>query len=449
MSPQPDETTAATATAPGEPSPESTSDMPFRDPQDLDPGEPETIKPEDVDHDFDAPGKSRDDIYKHAQELRTEEVGPEVEELPPEQQKQVLAMEQMAQGIDPAEAEAEALAKRMEAEAAGETIEGDVPAVQSTDPGVDTDGETVTLTIYGQQVDVTSQQIEEAGGKVALQKQLGAAMKFSRLSTYEANLRELDQRLAEREQMLSQGLDQNGQPLAPPSTVTEPTQPPAGAGGEVTDEEIDALTKEFSDGIFSGTQEEADGKIRSVISKVMRGRGQAATPTKEELVGETVAELRRLNLLSTPDDPGETARLNANAMFREEYKEFQEDTDPIAFRTVQAEIQEVRRSPVMAGRPLPEVVRMAADRVRKRFAGQPVESLDFRMDTEEARSAETTGERLVTGSIPGRLTLKKRTVMPPTQAGQRNEPPPEKSSKQSNSAYVNQMRQNRGQAGTG
>ena len=116
-----DETNAATATAPGEPTPESPSDGSVREPQDLNSGKPEPAADDGIDHSMDAPGKSRDDIYQHARNLRNAEVGPDIDQLDPVQQKQVRSMELMAKGIDPDEVEAQeksdALARAMEAEA--------------------------------------------------------------------------------------------------------------------------------------------------------------------------------------------------------------------------------------------------------------------------------------------------------------------------------------------
>jgi len=320
---------------------------------------------------------------------------------------------------------------------------------------VDNNGETTTITVYGKKIDVTQEDIDNAGSIRELQIKLAGDEKLQRASTLQASLSEYHESLDEREATLAQqeanlkaGLDRNGNPLNQSSTRTDYPDLPNGGEGGTVEADAQELAAEMAESFFeSDSVEEAQEKLTSAISKIMSGRGHTATPITEEAINTAVQEQVQRALseqtATTDEDLVEQDRIAANQVFVDEFADLASNVNPHGFTMVQAEIEKVKNAPIMFGRPMTEVVRLAGERTKALLKGDVPSPLDFSTDPDQVPVEQVPNPN----HIEGRLAHKERTVpsQPQTSNSQRHEVLTESVSAD-NSAYVASLRKSRGLA---
>ncbi len=399
-------------------------------------------KGEKVDPELDSPTQTRDDIYSKSDANRHSESDLTQIEDPKARANLQMVTDQAAGIAHPEE--------YYQAIAAGEDPDApEVVAAVEDEPGksipaktVDTNAEMVTLVVYGQEVDVTQQDIDDAGGTAELQKRIAASVKLEKAADYEKSLRTyegtLNQRLAEvqkREAALTRGK------VSPPGTDRDQNKPPQ--RGALSDAELDGIADELVSGMFSGSEEEAKKQVASALSKVT-GRDNNPYPDRDELVGAVADELQRRGQMdSAGGNLPRTDVTTANEMFVKSYPELQSNADYPAFRMVQAEIEQVASSPIMRGSSQEEIVREASERVRMRLAGGKPEELNFSDDDIPGGTSPDVLER-----IGDRLRLKSRSIVPRSMGSQRRTAPETTPKRNTGSDYVAAARKARGQPAT-
>jgi len=305
---------------------------------------------------------------------------------------------------------------------------------------VDSNAETDTIRVYGQDIEVSQEQIDQAGGKTELQKQVAADVRMQRVSTYEAKLRSWDTDLQEREARLKAAAEAPTD-TPPAAEETGNQKPPAGATGEIEQELLETVAEKLVTGVFSGSEAEAKKQVAEALSEVLSGRNQqVSTPTEDELVDKTLARLRDEGQISSPEPTPQTDPevVEANRVFAEEYPHLTFEENPDAYAAAEAQLQRVTDSPLFADASLNEIVREACDRTDKMLKGEPLESLDIRpTDTEKDMETQI---------VEGRLVLKRRTRVPVGRASAPHTPAPEPKSKpESGSDFVRKQRELRNQ----
>jgi len=395
---------------------------------------------QEVDPELDSPTKERADIYSKSDSNRRNESNiDQIED--PVQRANLLMVSDQAAGIAHPEEYYQAIAAGKDPDAI-QVEPADAPglvAKPSSAKTVDTNEEMRTLIVYGQEIDVSQKDIDDAGGVAELQKRISASVKLEKAATYEKSLRTyegtLDQRLAEiqsRETALNRGN------YTPPGPDQDQNRPPS--KGALSDAELDSVADELVSGMFSGSEEEAKKQVASALSKVT-GRDNNPYPDRDELVGAVADELQRRGQM---DNAGtglpRSDVVTANEMFVRTYPELQSNTDYSAFRMVQAEIELVASSPIMRESSQVEIVREASERVRTRLSGGTPEDLRFSDDDLSGGEAPDVLER-----IGDRLRLKSRSIVPRSLGSQRRVTSETTPKRNTGSDYVAAARKARGQ----
>ncbi len=297
--------------------------------------------------------------------------------------------------------------------------------------GIDPAPEMTTINVYGMREEVPTADIVAAGGISTYQKERAADIKLQRLTTFEASLRGLDSQLSER----AANLEREAQTPAQAGTgVTESS--PTDAQGDTAD--IDALSTQLTNAIYSGDREAAQSQIKSVLASVRTDAvraAQAVVPQPAAASGPTAEQIAA----------DTRARNEANAVFLNEFSDL--DT-PVLKKAALDMVQAVSADPIMRDRPLSEITREACSRVRedvfKGVAPPPV-----------IPAVPGTQNPLITAPVQAagpndlgtRLDLKRRTVVTPsTEAhGRVVEPTATDQRPPTNAEVVANMRKARGQ----
>ena len=379
-----------------------------------DPAEPAPLPPQRI---------SRDEIYANAKRNRDTTIESDMQGMTEEDRQHFERMNAEMRGEDWSGKAAQDAPER--AAAAQQEAAQDQPArqdpPQSADPALDGGEETVSIIVYGMREEVPRSEVEAAGGIEAYQKNRAADEKLRRLTTYEASLRDLDHSLQEQADRL-----RRSPPAREPAGGTDPS--PTDDPNSADEKELAA---EIVKGFYSGDEEEAIEKLSSAFTRLKSGANRAAQPTSQE---QPAAQQQR------PDQQlsyNERDLEDANAVFANEFGDLQ---TPVLRSAVLAMVNEVEREPLMRGRPLAEVTREAAMRVRndvRRVNSQPA-------NDPAPRSSVPT-------DLGERMELKSRTVVAPLHQASQRAPSGESEEPQfpSNSEYVQQMRQRRNQPRTG
>ena len=405
---------------------------------------PEDPKPGDVVKDKPVELKgddSRDDIYNKFREQRVEDE--DISGLTEEQQKHVerMRLEASGEGEDPLpnHGQPDDIEERVDMADPANERPGQVDEVkpkqekpaETAPEGVDTDSDLVTITVYGINEQIPRSEIDAVGGVQKFQKMRAAEVRMERAATYEASLRkyedsvqqrnaELDEReatLAAREKALGTGLPDGVQPNTAESTGS-----------------LDEQARAVVHSIYAGDEEDAVKKMTDLLAS--RDRNSAMT---EEQVEGAVRRVLAETSTAAPGTPmGESEEARANQVFANEFSHLNTHSGRTA---ILAMTEELRKDPVMYGRPLDELTREAGRRVTE----------DFGM-TYQAKppTPAPQAENSAPADLAERHQRKSRQVVVPgtPAAGQhaRHQPEPEPNTAPmaNNQAYIQTMRKNRG-----
>lgn len=380
------------------------------------------------------PKVSRDDIYAKAKTGRAAEIEGDLADMTDAQRQHYDRMIAEAGGDvqDPfAQPEEPQLPPDQPQAAPNQPpAQGQQPGNQPNQ-GIDTPAETTTITVYGMQEQVPTADIEAAGGIAAYQKQRAADVRLERLATYEASLRNWERQLSTQAHDAQHGATpaQRGAGQPEPSTTDVP--------GDSVD--VGELADSLTDAIYSGDREEAAAKLKDAFATVSREAvraAQAAMPAQPNASPEA----------QRAQEQERAARAEANAVFAREFSDL--DT-PVLRQAVLNAVNDVSHDPVMIGRPLAEITREAAGRVREDVYGSRDAPPGYQPPPSQAAGAALHQQPVTPPKqdLAGRHALKRRTVVNPlTEASGRSPAPPSNEADfPSNSDWVAQLRKGRGQ----
>lgn len=371
---------------------------------------------------------TRDEIYAKAKRQQEQEIAQNLDAMSPEDRMQYDRMvAEAGGGPDPYAAEEtppdtpEQAAQAQQQEAQAQPAQQQTP--QSADPALASNEETVSIIVYGMREEVPRSDVEAAGGIEAYQKNRAADEKLRRLTTYEASLRDLDRQLQDQADRI-----RRSPPARDPAGGTDPS--PTDDPNSADEKELAA---EIVKGFYSGDEEEAIEKLSSAFSRLKSGVTGATRPTLPE---QPAAQQQYYPQQPAQRGPSQTDMNEANAVFANEFGDLQ---TPVLRSAVLAMVGEVQREPLMRDRPLAEVTREAAMRVRADVKGVRPEQ------------PQTYRESTVPTDLGERMQLKSRTVVAPLHQASQRAPTGEADEPQypSNSEYVQQMRSRRNQPRTG
>ncbi len=378
------------------------------------------------------PRTTRDEIYEKARALKQEEISDGQQSMSEEDRAHYDRMNAELRGEDwsgqtpPAPTDTPEQAQVAQQQAAqAEPARQDPP--QSTDPALAPEQDTVTIIVYGMREEVPRADVEAAGGIDAYQKNRAADEKLRRLTTYEASLRDWDSQLAEQADRVRR---------SPPARASAGSEDPSPTDDPNSAENLRDLASEVADGFYSGDRDEAVEKLTAAFERVQARSTGATRPTSPE----PPAAQPEYQPAPAPQQQGPTQQDmdRANAVFASEFGDL---NTPVLRSAVLAMVGEVQREPLMRGRPLDEVTREAAMRVKADVMGvRPPQP-----GNDPVRS------QTVPTDLGERMHLKSRTVVNPLHQAAQRAPSGEPDEPQypSNSEYVQQMRERRNQPRTG
>jgi len=402
---------------------------------------------------------ARNDIYKKAADERTNQDQMRTEDMDPEEKalhdQHIRRMELEAQGdnhpdvesgeqtinqVDPYSEEEPAAVSdpNQPAEPAVDPSQGYVPAALQ---GVDLSAETTTIVVFGEQMEVPTSEVVDAGGIGAIQKSKAADIRLTRLAEEQDRTRDWQNRLQDLQAQLMAGqVPQNSQ--SPDGNAPEETGAP----------DYLETAKTIVASMYEGNEDEAAQKLAETFSEMnRREQNQLATGSPEELrrmVHEAVASTRAEEQQVSDD----SARQAANDAFRNEFPDLL--YDPAKKAATQAEIELVRQDPIMRGQPMEAVVREAGYRSRAKFAGHTVPQSPshgpapvIQLSNEPSVAANAPAP--VPSDVPvndlnSRLELKRRTVITPSAQGAAPTTAPTEPTTATGADIVAQMRKDRG-----
>lgn len=198
---------------------------------------------------------------------------------------------------------------------------------------------TVSVVILGNEYAVPQQDIDDAGGLAAYQKNRSATIKLQRAATLE-----------QRAHQALKELEQRG---------SQQTEDPSTDGLDEAD--IEGLKEKLLDAVLNGTEED----VNEAISDIAKSRPEPTKPpsTKpavnrpepsKEIKTETQEELRQ---------QFEADMRDANDMMRSEFKDIMDDPD--ALELARRNFNALAANPANEGRTQKEMAREAALKVRK------------------------------------------------------------------------------------
>jgi hypothetical protein len=357
------------------------------------------------------------EIYDRAKTRRQTEIDGTLDAMDDDQKRQYQRMVAEAGGGDDPFAEPE--------EPAPAVTNGQAAPAEPS-KSLDTTPEMVTVTIYGMQEAVPKADVDAAGGISNYQKNRAADVRLQRLTDYEKSLREYDHQLADRAA--------RGKPGATParSSSGEADLPPTG-DPDSTVNELD-LAKSFVKSMFSGDEEAAVKELSRSLASI-REEARRAVPVSAP------GQPAYASSQPSAEQAADLQRREANAVFANEFKELANST--VLRQAVLAEVQQVAAEPIMRGRPLAEITRYAATRVRESVYGEGRSNSEIQPSLiNDSQSVKPASD------LHTRMTLKSRTVVSPMQPAGGRFTPKDTSDEQplpSNREYVNVLRKSRGQ----
>jgi len=406
---------------------------------------------------------SRDEIYSNASAVRDAETDEALAGMEPHERAHYHRMVAEAQGVteedqDPFDGEGnlkegwtdEGSAAPTVADPAQPAAEPQLqapaapaPVQQTVDPSLDTQDQFTTIIVYGEKREVPTAEVVEAGGVANFQKIVAADEKMKRASTYEASLRALDQQLSARLASADAGV-----PQATDGTAGQ-EPPPTGAQDETVD--VQAAAENLVGAMYTGDREAAITQAAEVLASFKDGVTRAAQATVAQSGAQTPTPAEQQEAIRRAT-AAEQERTDANQVFVNEFKDL---SSPVLRDATYAMVQKVSAEPIMYGRPLAEITREAAMRVRSDVFGDaaPAPTPDP-VTPQPVVIPQTPSVNVPTAAAPAtdlasRMALKSRTVVQPLipQGGARFADAPAATQKtESNSDYITRMkRESRGQ----
>jgi hypothetical protein len=253
---------------------------------------------------------------------------------------------------------------------------------------VATGDELVTIKVYGEERRVPKAEVDEAGGIAAYQKAAAAAEK-ARIEQQRARLQAEEQRMLRVAENLRNGLDENGQPLAP--------KPPPQGVPAISKEALEAAVK----GLYSGDAEEAAAALEKLVTQI-QGRAGTTNEVSPEVVRAVEARVlermeERETLRTEEQDVAE-----ANRIFREDFKDIADDPDMMLWAKGLANT--LSQDPEYSGKSRSEIARTVGTRIREKL-GRPAQKseLDSRRELKRTLPSPNSGSGRVPVQEPKRF----------------------------------------------
>lgn len=200
----------------------------------------------------------------------------------------------------------------------------------------------ISVKILGKDYEVPQQDIDDAGGVAAYQKNRAATIKLQRAATAEQAALKSKQ---EAEELLARGQQKDD---------------PSKDGLSKAD--IKALRAEMMDTVIDGSEEDIDAWIEN---KILARAASAAEASKDPQTPESSAKPAKVKTETQAELERqiEEDRVEANTMMREEYTDIMSDPELISL--AQQRFNVIKANPDNEGRSYKELAREAADHVRQ------------------------------------------------------------------------------------
>jgi hypothetical protein len=218
----------------------------------------------------------------------------------------------------------------------------------------------VEVVVLGRTLTVPQQDIDDAGGKSAYQKNRAATIRLQRAATLESKAQ---QKLKLNEEQ------QYGVQLDDPSTDGQ------------SDVDIDSLHEEMMDVVVDGTVDEMKAWMKEKLKpKAPPVKPQASTPTRSP----EEARIKESEIQEELRQQFEADRVEANEMMQTEYVDIMRDPDLLGL--AQQRFNVIKTNPNNEGRSQKEMAREAAQFVRtigKRLSGDYIKPDPIEKDRQE------------------------------------------------------------------
>lgn len=265
-----------------------------------------------------------------------------------------------------------------------------LPRVEPAEPAspVANADELVTIKVYGEERRVPKSQVDAAGGIAAYQKTVAAAEK-AQVNEARARLQTEEQRLLRIAANLRNGLDENGQPLAP-----KPPTPgvPASAIGK---EALEATVR----GLYSGDAEEATAALAALVEQIGARQGTSNQVSPEIVRAVEAQVLERIEERETSRTEARDVQ-EANRIFREDFKDIANDPDMMVWAKGMAST--LSADPAYQGKSRADIAREVGTRIREKLGKPPGtrSELENRRQLKDSLPQAPSGAGRVPGAKP-------------------------------------------------
>jgi hypothetical protein len=290
------------------------------------------------------------------------------------------------------------------------------------------------IRVYGEEVEVTDEQIREAG-IAALQKTGAAEYRLQQAAQKERELKDYHRKLDEYKASLQKNPQSTATPPAPPATGARVTAP------AVDSAKIESHSSRIATAIFTGNTDDAKAAIREALNDVAQGR--TATPPSLDVDAVVEAAAAKAHELGKKERVAETEadkRERVMGTFQREFGKVYES--PEAFAVAHVRFQALIADPANAGKPLEDLAREAGNVALTRYP-------ELRAEQHRDPATPTPTPRTAAAGPPAdelanRRVVKRTVVRNQPAASARMPSAPEAPAVPNNRDYVAQMRANRG-----
>lgn len=240
---------------------------------------------------------------------------------------------------------------------------GDELPAEPEKPVIASGGKSVKINVYGEEREVPESEVIRAG-VATLQKDAAADIRLRNAAQKEAELKRQEEALLRASENLRKGLDVNGQPLA-----TTPHLPAKGVAGSrtISKEAMEQLADETVKALYSGDADEAKKALMAYTGQLQQAQSQQShvDPAIVKSVEDAVLANIQTRQAAERD---EQDRLEANRIFREDFRDI--SSDPDTFAMARGLVARLASDPEWQSRSRAEVAREVGNRIRK-LSGQP------------------------------------------------------------------------------
>lgn len=317
--------------------------------------------------------ETREEIMRNASARRRARRDSDTEQLDEEGKRRQAAMEAEVRG------EEHEFDAKTPPETEFETEEQPDAAEKKTGDDVDSADDLVTITVEGEEQQVSRSAVEKAG-IAALQKESTADKRLKEVSRYEESVRQLE---ASVRQQIDAAIAEAGK--KPAAADDNANLPDEGAVAEA----IQRHTDEVAAAIYSGDQDQVKESLASLVTSVAQGRQSSTPPLDAKEFAEAVITNMRASADLEAQERAQRDQVavaeKVNTTFKTEFSDLYDDDR--GFALTKAEF-DVRRSENPGADPV-ALMREAATSVKEMLAPPaPAENiLDQRRRA--ARAAET------------------------------------------------------------